>query len=231
MELELWVKEQEALLDQEIDEIVQKEMEDAYDPKRPVRLKKEKQRKKEELKKRLSLGYLDGDIDQAIELIYNLMPRTISPEEWNKIQDELFSSGESLKIFWEGHLEGKYDGDEPYYIMMGLSRETILMIYNFGEMLLSLQEPQLAKVIFGFLVILVPGVAAFWLALGRSYQFSEEFTDAVEVYNYGKSYDSNLDKLYLYCAECYELMGKSLEKERELEVLKTVLGNKQIENS
>lgn len=222
---EQWIVDQEAELDEQIDRFIEEDAELLPTTQRPTRMKQERHRKKEELKNSLTLVYLKNDIDLANQIIFSRMPQFLSSEEWESVSEELLNCENSVKKFWEECQGGDHQEPVAYYQILGLSSETLLHLYHFGQDLLENEEIVNSQAIFGFLVIIAPQIAPFWLALGRTYQFSGNYIEAVEVYEQGKAYDVKLGRFYLFSAECYEAMDNEKAMNEEIATLRELIAD------
>lgn len=217
-----WLLEQDHLIDGKIDEYVEKQGIISPSSQRPTRLKQEKQRQKNELKQHLTIDYLHDHIEHAMQLIHTKMSDFVGSDDWKKTAEEFSNCQQSIEKFWKECQEGRHSERASYAEILGLSDETLLSIYCFGLHLFEGEELRNSLAIFGFLTLISPQTASFWLALGRNYQFMGNFVEAIEVYHQGKASDPNLGSLYCFSAECYEAMEDIEARNHELEQLKNI---------
>ncbi len=160
----------------------------------------------------------DDVINQALSLICNQMPQTVTTEVWGSVKEEFCHCAEKIASYLDADAkkdisENGYNlnkSDDVFiqiYEMCGLSLQTLNHCYSFGQSLFDKNEFDNSKVIMLFLMKIAPLISEFWVASAMCDKKMGRYQSAIDIYKLAETDFPNNPALYLYCADNFLSLG------------------------
>lgn len=218
LNLDQWLEKQDALIEEQVDEILSIEQSATFSPTRKV--VRNKGGRREKIKESLTDKALESDLKDAVKIIYLRMPNVTKTEDWDRVDTELSNVRTSTENFFNENGSLDIDPSVSCREIYGFSKKTLINIYEFALTLFDTNEYNKAVKICTLLTTVAAEIPSFWLALGRGFQFSGQYEKALSIYSQAKKRHPNTAKLYLFSAECYDALCSDTELSNELDQLK-----------
>lgn len=223
----------EKLVESEVESLIQ---DDSYyqvfaTPLKPAKMFKQQHRR--QLIEFFKLPKVNSQLNIAQSLILNLLPDSISPEEFAKVKDEVDKSGEHFLHFIEQQSntpEAPATPDTPekpilFQEMVGISDTTLLHVYDLAKNLIEKGKTEDASALFVFLTTLAPHVPSYWIALGVCYQDLNWHEDAIAAFGAAKFLNPENPAPSFYTVESYNTLRDTEKAKFELEELNNIIKN------
>lgn len=223
------LKEWKQKFDQSIEETINSYLKEKGDELVTPNPLKSKEQQLEEHRQNLMLlihsPAADEQFRQALIIIRDQMPQTISKEEWDVIHNEFINCESHLLQVFEadaktGNTEG---GFVPIYQLCGFSVSTLSKIYAFGQSLYQKGAFSDSKLVMLCLMRLAPNVVEFWIAAAMCDKQLKNYQAAIEIYKMAQTAFPENASLYLYCADNYLHQNDKMNAQAQIDTAKSML--------
>ena len=189
----------------ELDEIANSflEKDDFYEamatPLKPAKQWKSEHRK--QILETLSFNDFSKNMDKAVEIIMDRLPKMVSKGEWEQIVDEFshieqnFQENSAIELQEESFITNQQ--------LMGISDKTLNSIYTLGRTLVEEKSFDQALNIFHALCFFNPWVGEYWLGLGMCLFNMNEYDQALEILNMAQILQPDKAAGFIYSAFCH----------------------------
>ncbi len=219
MKLKEWEKHYDEKIENQIEEYLNEKGDELVVP-NPLRTKEQQiATYRHDLKELLNSKSAEELTAKALTTICNLMRQVVSKEVWESLSDQFSHCEENLLRYLQED-EKKDTAIIPIYQMCGLSSETLMHCYTFGQSLFNQKEYADSKVIMLFLAYISPQIPEFWIAAAMCDKQMEQYQSAINIYTLAETTFSENPSLYLYCADAYLCLNDSYNAKIQLESAK-----------
>ena len=175
----------------------------------------------------------DDVINQALKLICNRMPQSVSKDLWESVSENFSQCEEKLELFLEADssqnktsdLETEVDLEDvyiPIYEMCGISLQTLEHCYAFGQSLYEKKEFANSKLVMLFLMKIAPEISEFWISAAMCDKQMGNYDSAINIYKLAEAAFPDNPSLYLYCADNCIARGDITNAKIQLDAAKNV---------
>lgn len=174
-------------------------------PLKPAKQWKNEHRK--QILETLNLNDFSINMDKAVEIIMDRLPKMVPKADWERIVDE-FSHIE--QNFQENSVKEQEDGAiVTNQQLMGISDETLNSIYLLGRTLVEEKSFDNALNVFHALCFFNPWVGEYWLGLGICLFHLNEYDQALEILNMAQILQPDKAAAFIYSAFCHLKLNQS----------------------
>lgn len=167
----------------------------------------------------LKLSDFSKNMDKAVEIIMDRLPKIISKEEWERIVGEFSHIEQS---FQQNSVSQEEGVDITNQQLMGISDETLNSIYTVGSALVDEKAFNDASPIFQALCFFDPWVGEYWLGLGICLFNLNEYYQALEILSMAQILQPDKAAAFVYSAFCnfkmnqFEQLSEDIKKIEEI---------------
>ncbi len=178
----------------------------------------------------------DEIISEALKLICNQMPQTISKDVWDSVSEEFSHCEYNILQYLEADEEDEDSEDQsdtyvPIYKMCGLSLQTLKYCYTFGQFLYEKKEFEHSKSVMLFLMQIAPQIPEFWIATAMCDKKMGNFQAAIDVYELAETIFPDNPSIYLFCADNCLASGDTTNAKIQLDYAKELIDHTSNTNS
>lgn len=173
----------------------------------------------------LSLESVKPKIKLFNSIVRAQLPRHASPEVTERVITDFNNSKRHMYEFYEKYRQSGEVGQKGTALadILGISKDSLLAIYNLGNDLHAENRFSEAITIFEVLMILKPRVTSFWVAVGVTLDIQRRFFESVKVYKYGKNTFPRKASFPVHLAQCYINLQDNMLASIELEQAEKLL--------
>lgn len=172
------------------------------------------------------LTFKEYDTTKGMELVVDYLPQKISPEEWERVQDEFRQVEEhALEYLNSEEARDANSPIRPTYQVLGLSLDTYEhckeLLYDFVRQ----EDYQNVQDLSYFLISFYQDRLEPWLGAGRSFDFFREYHRAIEIYENIHIMFPNDPLSYIFCSLSHLMLREPSEAKDQLEKAEQLLEN------
>ncbi len=182
-----------------------------------------KQEHRKQMVEYLKMNDLRNRLTKAEQWIREQLPNVISPEEYEKVKNELDNSGKHFEDYAEAPHDEESDKPVLLQQIFGISDSSLVLIYQLAHKFVADKQYENALDVLVFLVTLAPDSPAFWLALGVCMQALETHQDAIVMFDIAKTLNPTDPSPCIYAAESYLKMGDKDKAKEEIATVESIL--------
>lgn len=178
---------------------------------------------REQLMDFFKFAELRAQLEEAPKIILELMPSLVTPEEFDKIKEELNKSSDH---FLRAGLSMHDDPSEKpilFQELFGLSDDTLIHVYDLGVDLVKKSNYKDGNSLFAFLTTMAPHVASYWISQGVCLQALNEHEDAIAMFSSAKFLSPTDPAPSAYTIESHLILKNNDKAKFELDVLKNIV--------
>jgi len=179
-----------------------------------------KQEHREHIQSTLLMKEFRDSLSHAISLIFNELPKTLHPNEFAKVQDEM----EHILDFLDEPVPESYEGEPViFHKLWNISDETLHHIHHFANGLIQRKQYEDAHDVLSFLVTLAPDISRFWSCRALCLQAMNKQDEALQVLQVAKILAPDDPVPMIYSCNGYLHLKDKKKATEELKMLESCL--------